>query len=101
MEEGYLIPQCENCSYWHDGSTWELGCTRRPFGDCSYLGKKRYVYDGPVMIFGRCASRRWLGQTSAISERKAKSNFMFQWKLANGLSITSKIEMPGKIYILD
>ena len=101
MGEGYLIPQCEYCQYWNDDTHWDFGCTRAPFSACSHLGKKTYIYDGPVMIFGNCVARRWFGQTSAVSERKAVSNFMFQWKRKNGLAVNSKIELPGRIYTVD
>ena len=36
----------------------------------------RYVYDGPVMEFDTCVTRRWKASTYAVSEKKAKSNLV-------------------------
>ena len=40
----------------------------------------QYLYDGPVMEFGTCISNRWQGTTYAVSERKARSNLVYQFK---------------------
>ena len=61
----------------------------------------RYSYDGPVMEFDRCVSNRWKGETVAPSEKKAKSNLLYQWKKEKGRVPTCKIELVGKIKLMD
>lgn len=60
---------------------------------------KRYVYDGPVMEFGRCVADRWRGETSAPSEQKARSNLTYKFKLNTGRAPYSKVTLPGKLYL--
>lgn len=59
----------------------------------------QYSYDGPVMAFGRCVAEHWTGTTVAVSEKKAKSNLLFQWKRDNGYTPSAKISLPGKVVI--
>lgn len=58
-----------------------------------------YVYSGPVMEFDKCVSVRWQASTYAVSERKARSNLIFQYKKQTGRSPKSKITLPGKVVI--
>lgn len=60
---------------------------------------ERYFYKGPVCEFGRCAQNNWTGETMAVSESKARSNLIFQWKKKNNRSTSSKVTLPGKIMI--
>ena len=57
----------------------------------------RYVYDGPVMEFDTCVTRRWKASTYAVSEKKAKSNLAF--KKANKKPTNLKITLPGKVIV--
>ena len=57
----------------------------------------RYSYRGPVMIFDRCIADKWEGVTMASSEKKARSNLMYQFKKQAGLDIGSRISLPGKV----
>ena len=57
----------------------------------------KYVYEGPVMVFGICVMSNWKGETSAVSEAKAKSNLAYQWKKQNNRVAGSNITLPGKI----
>lgn len=57
----------------------------------------QYSYDGPVMEFGRCVANRWQATTRAVSERKARSNLVYQFKKDNGRTANAKITLPGKI----
>lgn len=57
----------------------------------------QYSYDGPVMEFGRCVANRWQATTRAVSERKARSNLVHQFKKDNGRTANAKITLPGKI----
>lgn len=56
-----------------------------------------YSYDGPVEQFGVCVSNRWKAITYAISEKKARSNLVYQFKKEHGLMARSRIKLPGKI----
>ena len=44
-----------------------------------------YTYDGPVYQFGKCVDPRWKGETTAVSEKKARSNLAYQWKKERNL----------------
>lgn len=60
--------------------------------------KETYYYEGPVMQFDQCIESRWSSTTRAVSEKKAKSNLIFQYKQARNMSNDrSKIELPGKL----
>lgn len=56
-----------------------------------------YIYEGPVCEFGRCVQNVWVGKTVAVSEKKAKSNLAYQWKMKNNRTENSKVELPGEI----
>lgn len=57
----------------------------------------RYFYTGPVMEFGRCIADRWHGETSAVSEKQARSNLTYKFKINTGRSPASKVILTGKI----
>lgn len=61
------------------------------------MAKHIYVYEGPVCEFGRCVQNNWVGKTIAVSEKKAKSNLAFQWKIQNNRTENSRVELPGEI----
>lgn len=60
-----------------------------------------YIYDGPVMEFGRCINARWVASTYAVSENKAKNNLMYRCKQDHGKLPNSKITLPGKITVVE
>ena len=60
-----------------------------------------YSYTGPVTMFDRCVANCWKGETYASSEKKAKSNLIFQYKKKNGLIPASKVNLPGKLVKLE
>lgn len=60
-----------------------------------------YSYTGPVTMFDRCIASIWKGETYASSEKKAKSNLIFQYKKQNGLIPASKVSLPGKLVKLE
>lgn len=62
---------------------------------------KRYTYVGPVEEFGRCIAHSWTSTTYAPSEKKARSNFIFQFNKERGKIPTTKINLPGKIVMID
>lgn len=59
----------------------------------------RYSYKGPVMEFGRCVSNRWEASTYAVSESKARSNLMYQYKKQHNKIAGTKITLPGELVI--
>lgn len=59
-----------------------------------------YSYCGPVTMFDRCIDTHWHGETRAISEKKAISNLVFQYKQQHGLVPSSRICLPGKLTML-
>ena len=56
-----------------------------------------YSYDGPVLEFDRCIANNWKAQTYAVSEAKARSNLVYQFKRDTGRVPRTKITLPGKI----
>ena len=56
-----------------------------------------YSYDGPVMVFDKCVTNRWCGQTYAVSEAKARANLKYQFAIQLGRVPRTKITLPGKI----
>lgn len=62
---------------------------------------QKYVYDGPVKEFEKIVSTQWQASTYAVSEEKARSNLIYQFKLQYGRAPYSKISLPGKIRRVD
>lgn len=60
----------------------------------------KYVYDGPVKEFDTLVSQRWKGATYAVSEKKARSNFAYQYKRSTNRIPATKIILPGKIEVV-
>lgn len=58
---------------------------------------KKYAYNGPVMLFDTCIANNWKGETMAVSEAKARSNLIYQFKKYSGRVSSSKITLPGKV----
>ena len=57
----------------------------------------RYVYDGPVLSYGRFICD-WHGETMAESERRAISNLAYQFKKKNNkIAGCGGICLPGKV----
>ena len=57
----------------------------------------KYTYDGPVMEFDRLLADHWKGETMAPSEKKARSNLIYQFKKQNSRIVGTKITLSGKI----
>ena len=58
---------------------------------------KAYSYNGPVKEFDRVIDHHWIGSTYAMSEAKARSNLVYQYKVSHNKTPDSKISLPGKI----
>jgi hypothetical protein len=61
----------------------------------------RYIYKGAVMEFNKCVQSSWQGETIANSEKKAKSNLIYQWKKSNNRSPNAKINLPDEVKIVE
>lgn len=59
-----------------------------------------YSYSGPVMRFDKCVNDSWQGSTYAVSEREAKKNLAYKYKKNNNLIPNAKIELTGKVYLV-
>lgn len=60
---------------------------------------KTYFYNGPVMEFDRIITNQWKGITEAESERKARSNLAYRFKIEHKKMPNSKITIPGKMVV--
>lgn len=49
------------------------------------------------MEFGVCIDHQWKGSTYASSEKKARSNLAYQYKIRNNRLPAARIELPGTI----
>lgn len=61
----------------------------------------RYIYEGPVMEFDRCIMNKWSSETVAVSEKKARNNLTYQFKRAYNRVPSTRISLPGKIYLVE
>jgi len=57
----------------------------------------QYMYDEPVMEFDTCVANRWQGSTYAASEKKARSNLVYQFKKKTNRIPSTRITLPGKV----
>lgn len=62
---------------------------------------KLYVYNGPVYEFDRLLIDRWKASTRAVSEKKARCNLAYQFKMQYDRVPRSKITVPGKLIIIE
>lgn len=60
----------------------------------------RYSYNGPVKEFDSIISNRWNGETIANSEKKAKSNLAYQYKICHNKAPSARISLPGKLVVI-
>lgn len=60
-----------------------------------------YSYNGPVLEFDRIIAEHWSASTRAESEKKARSNLAYQFKMKYGREPRSKITVPGKLTIIE
>lgn len=60
----------------------------------------KYYYSGPVYEFERLLTDRWTATTQASSEKKARSNLAYQFKIQYDRVPRSRITVPGKLTII-
>lgn len=56
----------------------------------------RYKYKGQVVRFGRVIAENWVGETIAISDKKAIVNIEYQFKKYAGLSPNVNVGLFNK-----
>lgn len=57
--------------------------------------RSEYIYEGPVMLFGKCIDQFWRGATYAESEKKALSNLTYRYKKETGRTASAKITLSS------
>lgn len=60
-----------------------------------------YDYNGPVLEFDKVVANHWSASTHAQSEKKARCNLAYQFKMETGRVARSKITIPGKLIIVE
>lgn len=100
----------EGISMEHDWWTYELWCEQNGYGwpDPFYKSTESkaprtntYTYNGPVLEFDRVIADHWNASTRAESEKKARCNLAYQFKMQSGRTPRAKITIPGKINIVE
>ena len=59
-----------------------------------------FVYEGPVMSFGKIIQNKWIYQTKAETISKALNNLAWNYKRINQLKDNFKIELDQKYLIV-
>lgn len=63
---------------------------------------KSYIFNGAVFDqFGKLLDLNWSAQTFAPSEKKARSNIMYQYKRETGMGAFFPIRLEGKIEVVE
>lgn len=65
------------------------------------MKKHVYIYEGPILEFDRCISSKWVGETTAETEKAAKRNLAYQFKKQNNRTMNARISLPGTIKIIN
>ena len=60
-----------------------------------------YFYDGPVLEFDRIVANHWIASTRAESEKKARCNLAYQFKMQYGRVPRTKITVTGELNIIE
>lgn len=60
---------------------------------------KIYSHDGPVLEFNRIVASHWKASTCAKTEKKARCNLAYKFKMETGRTARSSITIPGKLSI--
>ena len=60
-------------------------------------GRKKYRFKGAVMLFDTLVMNNWIGETFAISEKKAMSNLLYRAKGQMGYLPNAKLRLDGQL----
>lgn len=66
-----------------------------------YNHMNTYYYNGPVMEFDRIIADHWSASTRATSEKKARCNLAYKFKMETGRVPRSNITIPGKLKTIE
>lgn len=61
----------------------------------------KYLYDGPVLEFGKLIADHWKGETMAPSEAKARANIIYQFKVKTERNLCTPVTLPGRIVMVE
>lgn len=104
-EQDFDWDRFEGISMEHDWWSYEMWCEENGYIYESPKPKTRrintYSYNGPILEFDRVIADHWNASTRAESEKKARCNLAYQFKMQSGRSPQSKISIPGKINIVE
>lgn len=59
-----------------------------------------YRYCGPVVEYDRCIAFNWRSETSASTEKRARSNLAYQFRKQTNRAQNVRIQLPGKLEIV-
>ena len=66
-----------------------------------YEPYRKYMYDGPVLVFDTLVADRWKGETMAPNARKARSNLSYQFKKQSNRMPGVKVTLPGEVKMVN
>lgn len=58
-----------------------------------------YIYEGPVVYFGKVIDSKWRAETQANTITRAITNLKYRAKTEHGLIATTAIKLPGKFTV--
>lgn len=59
-----------------------------------------FKYVGPVLYFGKVICDRWVGETTAKTEKQARNQLTYQCKKDNNFAPRSMVTLPGQITVI-
>lgn len=65
-----------------------------------YESKHKYRFKGSVRCFDEIVARDWVGETWAVSEKKAKSQLEYRYKIDHGYTANCRITLVGKFEVI-
>ena len=61
--------------------------------------KQPYTYEGSVLYLGKVIQQNWYATTYAVSDKKARSNLIYKYKIEHELPMNALIDLPGVIMV--
>ena len=59
--------------------------------------EKKFIYEGPILFYGKVLQEHWKGETWAGTRKKAMNNLRYQVNKKLGKKEWNKITLPGKL----
>lgn len=57
----------------------------------------KWYYEGPVVMFNLVVNPKWISQTTAPTEEKARNNLAYQFKKQYDKAPSAKVTLTGKL----